>query len=109
MRIFNKLAGILSLVFSILVGPAQAAFVGSPMGLGVQLQRIRFETPTLAPMAHTVFCIHYPTECRKTTMMFRSGRVKLTPERMQELVRVNADINTSIRPEPNLYGLAGEK
>jgi hypothetical protein len=32
------------------------------MNLGIQLAHIRFETPTLAPVAHTRFCIEYVDE-----------------------------------------------
>jgi predicted transglutaminase-like cysteine proteinase len=110
MRRLIKISAAASVLAALLAGPAKAAFVGAPMNLGLQLQRIKFETPTLAPMAYTRFCMEYPQECRQTTpIMFRSGRVKMTTERFQELIRVNAQINTAIRPEPNLLGLAGER
>ena len=35
--------------------------------------------------------------------------MKLTPERLAQLSEVNRLVNASIRPEPNLEGLAGEK
>jgi len=109
MNRLGKVAAALALLGSLFGESAHAAFIGSPMNLGGQLQRIRFEAPTLAPMAHTRFCLEYPQECRKTAIMLRSGRVKLTPERMQQLVTLNAQINAAITPEPNLLGLAGEK
>jgi predicted transglutaminase-like cysteine proteinase len=92
-----------------LCGSAQAAFIGAPMGLGQQLVHIRFETPTLAPMAYTRFCMQYPEECRASKITFRGGRVKLTPERLRDLTTVNAEVNAAIRPEPNVEGVAGEK
>lgn len=88
---------------------AQAAFVGMPMNLGLQVQRIRLETPTLPPLAHTRFCQEYPQDCRKSGVMFRSGRIDLTRDRQRELVLVNSEVNAMIKPEPNLLGIAGEK
>jgi predicted transglutaminase-like cysteine proteinase len=41
--------------------------------------------------------------------MFRGGRVKLTAEHFQELIRVNAQVNSAIRPEPNELGVASER
>lgn len=88
---------------------ADAAFVGVPMGLRGAIQYIKFDQPTLAPMAFTMFCLKYEKECRPRGMVFRGGRVKLTPERAAQLQDVNHEVNASIRPEPNLEGLRGEK
>jgi len=59
--------------------------------------RIEFDTPTLAPLAHTRFCLRYPGECRVHKIRFRGGAIDLTADRRQELLRVNADVNRSIR------------
>jgi predicted transglutaminase-like cysteine proteinase len=88
---------------------AQAAFFGYPKALGPQLERIKFDAPALAPMAHTRFCLQYPEDCKAPRMVFRSGGVKLTPSRWSDLVRVNAEVNRSIKPERNDAGLAGER
>jgi predicted transglutaminase-like cysteine proteinase len=109
MRYLAKIAAAISVLGAVSVGAAQAAFIGMPMNLKAQLEHIKFETPTLAPMAHLRFCMDYPQDCRKHKIMFRSGRVKLTPKRMQDLIAVNAKVNSAIRPEPNLEGVAGEK
>ncbi|GLR98493.1 hypothetical protein GCM10007858_61360 [Bradyrhizobium liaoningense] len=44
---------------------AEAAFVGTPMGLRGAIQYIKFDQPTLAPMAFTMFCLKYKDECKK--------------------------------------------
>jgi predicted transglutaminase-like cysteine proteinase len=70
---------------------------------------IRFDTPTLPPMAFTQFCLTYADECQPQRRVFRGGRLKLTDERWAELDDVNRIVNASIRPERNTEGLAGEK
>lgn len=88
---------------------ADAAFVGAPMGLRGAIQYIKFDQPTLPPMAFTMFCLKYANECKPHRTVFRGGRVKLTPERVAQLQEVNQEVNASIRPEANLEGLRGEK
>ena len=88
---------------------AKAAFVGAPMGLRGAVQYIKFDQPTLAPMAFTMFCLKYENECKPRRMAFRGSRLKLTEERLAQLQEVNRDVNDGIRPEPNLEGLRGEK
>jgi len=74
---------------------------------GVQL--IRFDQPTLPPMAFTQFCLRYARECKPQRMLFRGGRLKATGQRLAELDRINRTVNSSILPERNDKGLAGEK
>ncbi|QQN65731.1 transglutaminase-like cysteine peptidase [Bradyrhizobium diazoefficiens] len=90
---------------------AKAAFVGAPMGLRGAIQYIKFDQPTLPPMAFTIFCLKYKDECkpRPQHIVFRGNRLKLTAERLAQLQEVNQQVNNSIRPEPNLEGLRGEK
>jgi predicted transglutaminase-like cysteine proteinase len=109
MRQLLKIATAASLLATVFSGNAKAGFIGTPMNLGLQLERIRFETPTLAPMAHTRFCMEYPEDCKARKIAFRSGRVRLTPERLRDLAIVNAQVNAAIRPERNTAGIAGEK
>jgi predicted transglutaminase-like cysteine proteinase len=71
--------------------------------------RIEFTTPALAPMAHTFFCLKYPTDCRVDKVVFRGGPVTLTTKRWEELTRVNTEVNRAIIPHPNTGGLAAEK
>jgi predicted transglutaminase-like cysteine proteinase len=73
------------------------------------LHLIRFDVPTLAPMAFTQFCLKYANECKSQRLMFRGGRLKLTNQRWAELENVNRAVNSSILPERNKAGLAGEK
>ena len=90
---------------------AEAAFVGAPLGLRGAIQYIKFDQPTLAPMAFTLFCLKYKDECRPRPqqLVFRGGRLKLTAERLAQMQEVNQRVNTAIRPEANLEGLRGEK
>jgi len=88
---------------------AKAGFVGAPLALRGVIEHIKFDSPTLPPMAFTQFCLRYANECKPHRMVFRGGRLKLTAERWAELREVNRDVNTGIRPEPNTEGLAGEK
>ena len=37
--------------------PVRAGLLGMPIGLQSAVQHIKFERPTLAPMAYTEFCI----------------------------------------------------
>lgn len=89
-------------------GQAQAAFFGYPKGLK-NLEHIRLDMPSLAPMAHVVFCLKYPADCAAGRIEFRPRPVELTVERWNELRSVNASVNRDIIPEPNTAGLAGEQ
>jgi predicted transglutaminase-like cysteine proteinase len=87
-----------------------AAFnLGYSRGLNLGLERIGFNTPVLPPFAYVRHCSQYPEECRVRRMAFRGGKVALTAKRWAELVAVNAQVNRSIRPEPNLRGVAYEQ
>jgi predicted transglutaminase-like cysteine proteinase len=98
-------------VLTVLFGISQAGagFVGLPRMLGPQVQKIAFAAPTLAPLAHTRFCMQYPAECVSHRTLFRGGPIALTAERAEELIEINARVNRSIRPEHNTEGLAGEQ
>ena len=86
---------------------ARAGLLGMPMGLQSAIQHIRFEAPTLPPMAYTQFCLRYQNECR-VKPMFRGGLIRLTPKRWADLDEVNHIVNREIIPERNELGLAGE-
>jgi predicted transglutaminase-like cysteine proteinase len=86
---------------------ASAGLLGMPMGLQSAIQRIKFETPTMPPLAYLQFCVRYEDECRKK-MTFRGGPVKLTPERWADLNEINRTVNRGIIPEANQFGLATE-
>jgi predicted transglutaminase-like cysteine proteinase len=76
-------------------------------GARTTVEHIRFDTPTLAPMAYTQFCLRYPGECRPRKI-FRGGPVRLSAGRRVELARINDAVNARIAPEANQQGLAGE-
>ena len=80
-----------------------------PLIVKPSIAHIQFNVPVLAPMAHTMFCLQYPSDCRVRKIVFRGGAVKLTAERRAELERVNNEVNRAIIPERNVEGLAGEK
>jgi predicted transglutaminase-like cysteine proteinase len=87
---------------------ADAAWLAMPLGPRGAVQHIRFERPTLAPMAYTQFCLRYAEECRPRHTAFRGGPLPLTAARWAELRQVNASVNAGIDPERNEAGLAGE-
>ena len=110
MRIVAKcLVALAAVVTAGVQDGAKAGFIGAPLALRGVIEHIKFDSPTLPPMAFTQFCLRYVDECKPHRMVFRGGRLKLTAERWAELREVNRDVNTGIRPEPNTEGLAGEK
>jgi predicted transglutaminase-like cysteine proteinase len=88
---------------------AEAGLISAPMALRGMIQYIKFDGPTLPPMAFTQFCLRYADECKPHRIAFRGGRFKMNAERWADLREVNRDVNAAIRPEANLEGLAGEK
>lgn len=79
-----------------------------PRQLKPRVVRIQFSAPVLAPMAHTLFCLHYPDECRVRKVVFRGGPFKLTDERRAELEHVNAEVNRTITWKRDTEWLAGK-
>jgi predicted transglutaminase-like cysteine proteinase len=78
-------------------------------GLQQGVQFIRFDAPTLAPMAFTQFCLKYPSDCKSERLLFGGDRIELNDMRRSELENINRAVNSSIRPERNENGIAGEK
>jgi predicted transglutaminase-like cysteine proteinase len=81
----------------------------APNVLRDDIQSIRFDVPTLAPMAFAQFCSKYANECKPQRLLFRGGRLRMTSRRWTELENVNRSVNSSILPVRNAEGLAGEK
>ena len=77
------------------------------MALQSAIQRIKFDAPTLPPLAYTQFCQRYQGECRSKPL-FRGGPVRLTSKRWNDLKEVNQTVNGRIVSERNDRGLAGE-
>lgn len=88
---------------------AQASFFSYPRALKFTFAHLRADEPALPPFAHTRFCLVYPQDCKVRGIVFRGGGFKLTPQRMLDLLEVNAKINRAITPEPNLGGLPAER
>jgi predicted transglutaminase-like cysteine proteinase len=101
------LAAIAATAIVIASPSAHAGLLGAPIGLLSAIQRIKFEAPALAPMAHTIFCLRYEDECR-TRLLFRGGPILLTEARWADLKEINLSVNRAIIPERNELGLAGE-
>jgi predicted transglutaminase-like cysteine proteinase len=54
---------------------AKAGMVGLPRAaLAPTIRHIAFDTPTLAPMAHTMFCLRYVDQCKPQRMIFVAAR-----------------------------------
>ena len=97
-------------VKSVALGPAApVGFHNAARLPQAKVDRISFDTPTLAPMAFVQFCMQYSEDCKVRRMAFRPRPVTLTKARRAELVKVNRDVNRAIRPQENLNGVAGEK
>lgn len=89
---------------------AQAAFFSFPRALGLQIERIRFETPTLAPLAYSRFCMQYADDCQVSHMAFRKPSPEvLTAERFRDLVEVNRDVNRQIIPRADGSSVINER
>jgi len=86
-----------------------ASLASAPNVLRRGIQFIRFDLPILPPMAFTQFCLRYADECKPRRLLFRGSGLKVTNQRRAELERVNRTVNSSILPERNSEGLAGEK
>lgn len=89
--------------------PKKVSLLSLPKMLKPQLDRLPLDARALPPMAHSVFCFHYPKDCEFRKIAFRPRKFQLTPQRRHELEEVNAQVNRSIRPERNTLGLAGEQ
>lgn len=105
----SKLLGALLLLRGEPLRDVTASLESVPNALRRSIQSIRFDVPTLAPMAFTQFCLKYPRECKPQPVLFRGGRMRLTDRRWAELENVNRGVNSSILPQRNSDGLAGEK
>lgn len=88
---------------------SEAAFFSFPRAPYLQLDLITFKEPTLAPMAHVAFCLHYTTDCEVKGADFRKRNVVMTIDRLHDLNAVNREANRDITPQPNLGGLAAEQ
>lgn len=87
-----------------------AAFFSYPRALKSQLDRIRFETATLAPIAFTRFCMQLPDDCHVHRMAFRRPRPEaLTGARLKDLLEVNRDVNRAIIAQADVGDVTSER
>ena len=105
----NTLAGIVLIGMLCWSSVSAAAFFSFPRALGYPFEHITFLEPALAPMAHTMFCLRYQDDCQIHKVDFRKRNVALTAERLNQLNRINREVNRAITPQPNLGGLATEE
>src|SRR4029077_766233 len=73
------------------------------------VDRINFNTASLAPMAFARFCLKYASDCEVRRMAFRPKPVLLTEERKAVLTKVNRDVNRAIKPLANTNGVMDEE
>jgi predicted transglutaminase-like cysteine proteinase len=100
---------VIAVAVAVMLGGVQwASAEHVPIPLQAMPGHIELGRPTLAPFAHTVFCLRYEAECR-SSRLFRGGPVRLTEERWAELQEINRGINMAIAPVRNELGLAGEE
>jgi predicted transglutaminase-like cysteine proteinase len=74
---------------------------GLPRSLETNVDRIRFVTPSLAPMAFARFCVKYPRDCEIRRMAFRPRPMILGATQKADIVRVNREVNRAIVPQAN--------
>jgi predicted transglutaminase-like cysteine proteinase len=96
----HKASGLFSSALFVLIclqTETQAAFdqlKPSPKSLA----RITLGAPTLAPLAHTRFCLRHAIECQGRPGVARHPHVSSNAGRRAELERVNKQINDKIKP-----------
>jgi predicted transglutaminase-like cysteine proteinase len=95
----------LSIVTSACLHEAKASFPAIPWHQTLQVERLNFDMPSLAPIAHTRFCLSYPEECKVHRMAFRRAPMQLDRARWDELVQVNRNVNRNISPLRNTGGV----
>jgi predicted transglutaminase-like cysteine proteinase len=105
----SRFASAMPLLLRELRNEMTAGLASVPNRLQQGIQLIRFDAPTLAPMAFTQFCPKYPGDCKSGRLSLEGDRIDLNDMRRSELETVNRTVNSSIRPERNRDGLAGEK
>lgn len=105
----SKLVAAAVLFFSV-TAPyfAEASLLGMPRNLRTAIERVRFDKPAMAPMAHVQFCLKYADDCRTPRLMFRGGPVQLNDDRWNDLVQVNKTANVEIKAEANTGGILTE-
>lgn len=108
---YRTSGSVISMAVAVMIGGIQwasAGRVGAPALLQAALRHIKLGSPTLPPLAYTVFCLRNEAECR-SRRSFRGGPIRLTEERWADLKEINRAVNLAIAPLRNELGLAGEE
>ena len=92
-----------------LPSPIPATFYGPPQPLETNADRIKFDIPSLAPMAFVRFCMRTPQDCNIQGKTSQPELVLLTTKRRAELEKVNRKINRAISPKANKGGVMTEE
>jgi predicted transglutaminase-like cysteine proteinase len=109
MRYRARIFGAITIIAATWGSISHAAFFGFPRALRFQVEKVTFDQPALAPIAHARFCLQYPDDCSAMGGDFRRRNVALTEERWNELAAINRDVNRDIVPHRNLGGLSAER
>ena len=80
---------------------ATVSSTGAGAGAGPPRSSIVEAGPTLAPLQHVRFCLHYSNECRSTSPA--DQRIDLTAASLKLLERINHQVNASILPKMKSY------
>lgn len=91
----------LSLVLLAALATALSGVEADAGGVSLPRTSIVEASPTLAPLQHVRFCLHYPDECRANSP--DNERIDLTAASLRLLKRVNHQINASIIPISKTY------
>ena len=102
MRLTCKTLAALAMIASLSASSVtEAAFFSYPrlMTLPLRMERIKFGSPVLAPMAHVRFCLSNADDCTVHGVDFRRRHIVLTEARWSELNTVNREVNRAITPQ----------
>lgn len=109
-RVLKSIIAVAALVATANAYTAQAAFFSYPRALRLQLVRIPFGSPTLAPLAYSRFCMQYSDDCEVQHITFRKPHpIALTPALMQDLIEVNREVNRAITPREDEGSVVSER
>jgi len=105
---FGKVVYAAMFAAPLLLGLSSGALAGPFGGLTRAIQPrvaapyIATQRPTLAPFAYVKFCVQNPADCRASG---GPAMVDLTDSKRRQLLRINGDVNRSIRPVNDANGV----
>jgi predicted transglutaminase-like cysteine proteinase len=90
--------------------PAKAADAKIQLPPVLKVASIRFDEPTLPPLAYSRFCLQYKEDCEVRRMAFRRPQPEqLSKSRLKDVVDVNEGVNRDIAPRADDGTLLGEQ